>query len=80
MPRSCWSCAAVFLFVVWLGLGIGRAVPSAYILRFSDTSPMQDPAHQAAFAVLPAMEPEAPAVSANSWLRRNGWKQIWPLR
>jgi hypothetical protein len=25
-------------------------------------------------------EPEAPAVSANSWLMRNGWKQIWPLR
>ena len=48
--------------------------------RFSDTLPMQDPSHQAAFAVLPVMEPEAPAVSANSWLMRHGWKQIWPLR
>jgi Protein of unknown function (DUF3047) len=80
MPRSCWLYAAVFLCVVWLGLGTGRAVPLAYVLRFSDTLPMQDPSHQATFAVLPVSEPEAPAVSANSWLMRNGWKQIWPLR
>jgi Protein of unknown function (DUF3047) len=80
MPRSCWLYAAVFLCVVWLGLETGRAIPLAYVLRFSDTLPMQDPSHQATFAVLPVSEPEAPAVSANSWLMRNGWKQIWPLR
>jgi hypothetical protein len=80
MPRRCWPCAAVFLFVVWLGLWLGHAVPLAYVLRFSDTSPLQDSANQAASAVLPVMEPEAPTVSANSWLMQNGWKQIWPLR
>ena len=80
MPRSCWLYVAVFLCVVWLGLVTGRAIPLAYVLRFSDTLPMQDPSHQATFAVLPVSEPEAPAVSANSWLMRNGWKQIWPLR
>ena len=80
MSRSCGLYAAVFLCVVWLGLGTGRAAPLAYILRFSDTLPIQDPSQQATFAVLPVREPEAPAVSANSWLMRNGWKQIWPLR
>jgi hypothetical protein len=70
----------VFLFIVWLGLWIGHAVPLAYVLRFSDTSWEQDTSLQAASAVLPVMAPEAPAASANSWLTRNGWKQIWPLR
>src|SRR5687768_13981643 len=80
MLRSCWPCAAAFLFIVLLGLGIGRAVPPAFVLRFSDTLPTPDASHQAAFALLPVSEPEAPAVSANSWLMHNGWKQIWPLR
>ena len=80
MPHHCWSCAAVLLFVIWLALGIGHAVPPAYVLRFSDTSSEQDATPRAASAVLPAMAPEAPAVSANSWLTHNGWKQIWPLR
>ena len=80
MPRRCWPCVAAFLFIVVLGLGTGRAVPLAYVLRFADTLPRQDPSHQAVFAVLPENAPEAPAVSANSWLMHNGWKQIWPLR
>ena len=45
MPRSCWLYAAVFLCVVWLGLGTSQAVPLAYVLRFSDTLPMQAPSH-----------------------------------
>jgi hypothetical protein len=49
------------------------------MLRFSDTLTTQDASHQTASAVLPVSEPEAPAVSANSWLMRHGWKQIWPL-
>src|SRR5262245_43572109 len=82
MTRSCWPCVAAFLRVVSLYLGIGRAIPPAYVLRFSDTVPMQDASvtQQAPLAVLPESAPEAPAVSANSWLKRNGWKQIWPLR
>ncbi len=80
MPRSCWPCATAFLFVVGLGIGTGRAVLPAFVLRFSDTLTTQDVSHQTASAVLSVSEPEAPAVSANSWLMRNGWKQIWPLR
>jgi hypothetical protein len=65
-----------------LGVGISRAVPQGYVLRFADTFPTQDPSatHQDTLAVLPGSAPEAPAVSANDWLIRNGWKQIWPLR
>jgi hypothetical protein len=79
MSHSYWPCAVAFLFIVLLGLGIGRAVPPAFMLRFSDTLATQDTSHQTASAVLPVSEPEAPAVSANSWLMRHGWKQIWPL-
>ena len=80
MPRRCWLCAAVFLCVVWPDLGLAHAVPLAYVLRFSDTVPAQAASPQAASAALPVMAPEAPTVSANDWLMRNGWKQIWPLR
>lgn len=79
MSHSYWPCAVAFLFIVLLGLGIGRAVPPTFMLRFSDTLATQDTSHQTASAVLPVSEPEAPAVSANSWLMRHGWKQIWPL-
>jgi hypothetical protein len=79
MPHSYWPCAVAFLFIVLLGLGIGRAVPPTFMLRFSDTLATQATSHQTASAVLPVSEPEAPAVSANSWLMRHGWKQIWPL-
>jgi hypothetical protein len=70
----------VLLCVIWLALGIGHAVPLAYVLRFSDTSSEQDASSQGASAGLHDREPEAPTVSANSWLMRDGWKQIWPLR
>jgi Protein of unknown function (DUF3047) len=80
MPRSCWPCATAFLCIVLVGLGTGRAVPPAFVLRFADTLATQDASRQTASAVLPVSEPEAPAVSANSWLMHNGWKQIWPLR
>jgi hypothetical protein len=80
MPRRCWPCATAFLCVVWLGLGTGRAVPPAFVLRFSDTPASQDTSHEAVSAVLPESEPKASAVSANGWLMHHGWKQIWPLR
>src|SRR5262249_12410889 len=82
MIRSFWQCAAALLSVVLLGIGIGRAIPQGYVLRFSDTQSTQDPSvtDQDTLAVLPSSAPEAPAVSANDWLLRNGWKQIWPLR
>src|SRR5215510_90456 len=80
MSRRCWPCAAAFLCVVWLGLGTSRAVSPALVLRFSDTLATQDTSHQTTSASLPGSEPEAPAVSANSWLTRHSWKQIWPLR
>jgi hypothetical protein len=82
MIRSFWQCAVALVCVVLLGIGLGRAIPQEYVLRFSDTFPTQDPSatHQDTFAVLPSSAPEAPAASANDWLLRNGWKQIWPLR
>ena len=82
MTRSFWYYTAALLCVVLLGVGIGGVVPQGDILRFSDTAPTQDPCatHQTALAVLPDREPEAPAASANDWLIRHGWKQIWPLR
>jgi hypothetical protein len=70
----------MFLCVILLGLGTGRAVLPAYVLRFSETLPAQAPSAQAAFTGPTVTAPEAPEVSANSWLIRNGWKQIWPLR
>ena len=71
MTRNFWQWTAVLLCVVVLGVGIGRAIPQGYVLRFSDAFPMQDPsaAHQAALAVLPDSVPEAPTVSANDCFR-----------
>src|SRR5262249_26318195 len=81
MARTFWPCATTLLFVVLLGLGTGRAISQAYVLRFSDSLPMPDPSgtQQTPFVVLPEHAPVAPAVSAHSWLKRNGWKQVWPL-
>ena len=80
MPHSGRLCAVTFLFVVLLGFGIGRVMPLAFVLRFSDTLPAQDAPQQATVAVLPTSAPEAPMAPANSWLMHYGWKQIWPLR
>src|SRR5712692_6959481 len=52
MPRSCWPCATAFLFVVGLGIGTGRAVLPAFVLRFSDTLTTPDVSHQTSSAVL----------------------------
>ena len=52
MPHSRWPCAVAFLFMVVLGFGIGRAMPLAYVLRFSDTMPTPDAPQQATSAVL----------------------------
>ena len=79
MPRSCWPYVTASLFVVVLSLGLGRAVLPALVLRFSDTLVTQDASPQTASARLPMSELEAPVVSANSWLMRHGWKQVWPL-
>ena len=80
MLRSFWPCAAAILLVIWFALGTGRAVPQGYVLRFSDTFQTQAPSHQGASAVPSGSAPEAPEASANDWLSRNGWKQIWPVR
>src|SRR5262249_33164033 len=76
MPRPCWLFATACLFIIVLGFGIGRVLPQAQVLRFADTLPTHDAAQPTVFAVLSVSEPEAPAVSANSWLMHNGWKQI----
>jgi hypothetical protein len=51
MPRRCWPCAVVLLFVVIFSLGAGRAVPLAFVLRFSDTLPTPDVSHQAGLGI-----------------------------
>lgn len=80
MLRRCWPYAAVFLWAVWLGLGTGRAVPPAHVLRFTDTVPPPNSSQPPASAGLSASASEAPEAAANDWLRSNGWKQVWPLR
>ena len=72
MPHSCWSGAVALLFIVLFGLSAGRAIPLAFVLRFSDTLSTQDASQQATFAMPPVSELEAPAASANSWLTRHG--------
>jgi hypothetical protein len=74
MLRRCWPGATACLFIILLGFGIGRVIPQAHVLRFSDTLPTQDASQPTAFAVLPVSEPEAPAVSATRWLMHSGWK------
>ena len=49
MPPNRWLCVTMFLCVILLGLGTGRAVLPAYVLRFSETLPTQDTSSQAAF-------------------------------
>jgi len=81
MIHRSWPRIVVFLCAVVLGMDTGRAVSLEYVLRFADTSPTQDSSapQQATLADLPVSAPEAPVASANDWLKRNGWKQVWPL-
>ena len=68
--RGFWQRAMWVLIVLNLTGTAAWAAPKAYTVRFSD---MPDAEAIAANGV------EAPAVSANRWLRKNGWEQVWPI-
>lgn len=68
--RGFWQQAMLALIVLYLASTVAWTAPKAYIVRFSD---MPDADARASNGT------EAPAVSANRWLRKNGWEQVWPI-
>lgn len=68
--RGFWQRMVLVLVVFYVVSFAAVAAPKAYTVRFSDM-PGAD--------VRAAAGAEAPAVSANRWLRKNGWKQVWPI-
>jgi hypothetical protein len=60
----------LILIVLYLVSTAAWTAPKAYTVRFSD---MPDADTRI------TNEAEAPTVSANKWLRRNGWEQVWPI-
>jgi hypothetical protein len=67
--------------VVPLGLGVVWAIPSPYILRFSDTPFLHRPSSTGALTLsMPtSAEPDSPMTPAKDWLKRHRWKRVWPL-
>lgn len=58
------------LMVLCLVNTLAWSAPKAYTVRFSDMPEVDGNV---------AGEEEAPTVSANRWLRKNGWEQVWPI-
>ena len=58
------------LVVLALVSSVAWTAPKAYTVRFSDMPDADVHASNGA---------EAPIVSANRWLRKNGWEQVWPI-
>ena len=80
MDRWQYSLVALLLMLT-LGMGATHATSNAYRLRFSDTpAPPQlvSQPHRLQVLNTPASMPDAPAALAESWLEKQGWKQIWP--
>jgi hypothetical protein len=77
-----WFTMMVMLLVVCLGLGVVRALPESYMLRFSDTPYLHQSASQSHLTFqLRALSPDIDSTEepAYKWLKRSGWKQVWPL-
>ncbi len=68
--RGIWQRAMLVLTVLYLVSTVAWTAPKAYTVRFSDM-PEAD--------VRASNGTEAPIVSANRWMRKNGWKQVWPI-
>lgn len=68
--RGFWQRMVLVLVVLCLVSLAAVAAPKAYTVRFSDMPKADVSADEGA---------EAPAVSANRWLRKNGWEQVWPI-
>lgn len=68
--------------ILLLVVTVGHTAPATYTLRFSDTSARQEAVTSQDGPGVPTSVtgPEAPTVEANKWLKRNGWKQVWPLK
>lgn len=69
--RGFWQRAVLVLIILYLVSTAGWTAPKTYTVRFSD---MPDTGVSAT-----ANGAEAPVVSANRWLRKNGWEQVWPI-
>ena len=68
--RGVWQRTMLVLIVLYLLSNMAWTAPKAYTVRFSDTPTAE---------VAAANGAEAPTVSANKWLRKNGWEQVWPI-
>lgn len=68
--RGFWQRTMLALIVLYLVSTAAWTAPKAYTVRFSDMPDVD---------VSAANRAEAPVVSANKWLRKNGWKQVWPI-
>ena len=65
-----WQRTTWVLVVLHLASSAAWAAPEAYTVRFSDVPEAEAVAANGA---------EAPVVSANRWLRKRGWEQVWPI-
>ena len=70
MVRGFWRRTLLILTVFHLVGTVAWTAPKAYTIRFSDMP-------EADTSV--TYEKKAPDVSANRWLRQNGWEQVWPI-
>lgn len=68
--RGFWQRMVLALIVLYLMSIAAWAAPKMYTVRFSDMPGADVSAGNGA---------EAPTVSANRWLRKNGWEQVWPI-
>lgn len=69
--RGFWQRVVLVLIILYLMSTAAWTAPKTYTVRFSDM-PEAD-------VSAPANGAEAPVVSANRWLRKNGWEQVWPI-
>ena len=65
-----WRRGLYTLMILCLGNALAWSAPKAYTVRFSDMPEVDSRV---------AGEAEAPTVSANRWLRKKGWEQVWPV-
>jgi hypothetical protein len=72
---------SMLLLLVVFSSGAAQDMPPASILRFTDIpeatqETTQLPTHQRLYAR--SSEQERPMSPADAWLKRNGWKRVWP--
>ena len=65
-----WQRTMLVLTVFYLITSVAWTAPKAYTIRFSDMLEADTGT---------ADDGTAPTVSANRWMRQNGWEQVWPI-